>query len=124
MPPLEAPALAALLADLPDVLPEERFETLWETPSFRLERILSHGQATPEGDWYDQAWDEWVLLLQGAARLVVEGQPDPVVLRPGAALWLPAHCRHRVEWTPADRVTVWLALHYFGESRAADADNS
>jgi hypothetical protein len=39
--------MASLLADLPDDLPEERFETLLETPAFRLERILSQGHATP-----------------------------------------------------------------------------
>jgi cupin 2 domain-containing protein len=110
----EFPPLASLLADLPDTLPEERFETLLETPAFRLERILSLGHATPEGEWYDQERDEWVMLLQGEARLAVEGRSEAMVLKPGDAVLLPAHCRHRVEWTPSDRVTVWLALHFSG----------
>lgn len=102
----------SLLADLPADLPEERFETLLETPAFRLERILSLGHTTPEGEWYDQARDEWIMVVQGEARLALEGRTDPVDLHAGDTLLLPAHCRHRVEWTPTDRITVWLALHY------------
>jgi len=102
----------ALLAGLPENLPEERFEVLLETPAFRLERILSKGHATPEGQWYDQDWHEWVLLLQGQARLAIEGREGETFLQPGDSVLLPAHCRHRVEWTPSDRITVWLALHY------------
>jgi cupin 2 domain-containing protein len=106
--------MASLLADLPDDLPEERFETLLETPAFRLERILSQGHATPEGDWYDQDRDEWVMLLQGQARLAIEGRAEEIVMNPGDAVLLPAHCRHRVAWTPPGRITVWLALHFSG----------
>jgi cupin 2 domain-containing protein len=102
----------SLLADLPDTLPEERFETLLETPGLRLERILSLGHATPEGEWYDQDRDEWVMLLRGEARLRLEGRADEFAMRPGDAVRLPAHCRHRVEWTTPGEVTVWLALHY------------
>jgi|GEM_PF-44232 len=109
---------SALLADLPEDLPEERFDVLLETPVFRLERILSKGHATPEGQWYDQDWHEWVLLLQGQARLAIEGR-DEAFLQPGDALLLPAHCRHRVNWTPEDTITVWLALHY-GRSFASE----
>lgn len=105
-------SVASLLADLPETLPEERFETLLETPTFRLERILSLGHATPEGQWYDQDRDEWVVLLQGRARLSIEGRAEEIALNSGDAVLLPAHCRHRVEWTPSDRITVWLALHY------------
>ncbi len=107
---------AALLEGLPSHLPEERFETLLETPAFRLERILSKGHATPPGEWYDQAWDEWVMLLQGEAKLAVEGRDEAIALKPGDAFRLPAHCRHRVEWTPPDRITVWLALHFSSET--------
>ena len=106
--------VASLVADFPEALPEERFETLLETPAFRLERILSLGHATPAGEWYDQERDEWVLLLRGAARLAIEGR-DMAALFPGDALLLPAHCRHRVEWTDPGQVTVWLALHFSGD---------
>jgi cupin 2 domain-containing protein len=111
IPPMFVPT-ASLLADLPEILPEERFETLLETAGFRLERILSQGHATPEGEWYDQDWDEWVMLLQGAARLTIEGRAGELAMKPGDTVLLPARCRHRVEWTISGQVTVWLALHY------------
>lgn len=69
------------------------------------------GQATPEGIWYDQSTDEWVLLLQGSAKLHIEGQIDLVSMKAGDSLWLPAHSRHRVEWTDPHNSSIWLALH-------------
>lgn len=92
-------------------LDEEFFETLLQRPGVRVERIVSRGQTTPAGEWYDQAWDEWVLLLAGEALLQLDGENAPRRLRPGDSLLLPAHCRHRVAWTAADEQTVWLALH-------------
>lgn len=77
-----------------------------------MERIVSTGQTTPDGQWYDQNADEWVMLLSGAARLRIDGQQDPIAMRPGDCLNLPAGVRHRVEWTDPDRETVWLAIHY------------
>jgi len=103
-----------LLADIPAALPEELFQTVLATPNFRVERIVSHGHRSPEGFWYDQATDEWVLLVSGSARLLFEGQP-PVDLVPGAYVHIPAHRRHRVDWTDPDRPTVWLAIHFYAE---------
>lgn len=77
----------------------------------RLLRIVSHGQATPPGEWWDQPDDEWVVLLAGGAGLLIEGEAGPRVLGPGDWLHLPAGLRHRVEWTAAGQATVWLALH-------------
>jgi cupin 2 domain-containing protein len=91
---------------------EEIFETLLETDRFRLERIISTGQATPAGIWYDQERHEWVALLSGKAGLLIEGEREPRVMKPGDHVVIPARCRHRVEWTDPDRETVWLALHY------------
>lgn len=102
-----------LLAALPPDRGKEVFEALLQAPGVKLERIVSRGQATPAGEWYDQAWDEWVAVLAGAARLRVE-EPDGEAeydLGPGDALLLPARCRHRVTWTDPERATVWLALH-------------
>lgn len=88
----------------------EVFETLLARPatSFELERIVSHGQATPAGEWYDQAWEEWVLLLQGQAEL---GWADGSRTRLGTgdSLLIEAHRRHRVEMTSPD--CIWLAVH-------------
>lgn len=104
-----------LFRDLP-VGPEaqERIERVLTRPGLRVERIVSTGQASPPGFWYDQAEHEWVLLLRGRAQLSVD-TPDgqqAVCLTPGDSLELPAHCRHRVEATCADPPTLWLALYW------------
>lgn len=101
-----------LFADLPTRIPQERHDRLLETPAFRVERIVSTGHATPAGEWYDQDGDEWVMVLRGSAGLRLEGEREPRVMRPGDHVVIPAHRRHRVEWTDADGPTVWLALHY------------
>lgn len=90
---------------------EESFEELLKTPNLRVERIVSTGQSSPEGFWFDQDQNEWVIVLRGAARLRFE--PDEVVeLRPGSYVNIPAHKRHRVDWTDPHQPTVWLAIHY------------
>jgi cupin 2 domain-containing protein len=53
-----------------------------------------------------------VLVLAGSATLRVEGESEPIVLGAGDSLLLPAHVRHRVEWTDPSVSTVWVALHY------------
>ena len=88
------------------------FEQLLNGRQFRLERITSSGRSTPQGQWYNQENDEWVVLLTGAARLRLEDPDETLDLRAGDYLNIPAHRRHRVEWTDPARPTVWLALHY------------
>jgi len=95
-----------------DRVKDEIFEALLKTDHFALERIISSGQATPPGQWYDQPKDEWVILLKGSAGLLFEGQEDIMVLHPGDYVHILAHQRHRVEWTDGKQRTVWLALHY------------
>ena len=90
---------------------EERFDTLRERPGVRIERIVSTGQSSPPGFWYDQPGDEFVVLLSGAARLRFETDDVVVDLGPGDWLEIPAHARHRVEATQAEPPTVWLAVH-------------
>jgi cupin 2 domain-containing protein len=92
--------------------PNEQISTLLATTHMRLERIVSHAHASPEGKWYDQDWDEWVIVLKGSAGLLFEGESTPRVLGPGDYLVIPAHLRHRVAWTDAGEPTVWLAVHY------------
>ena len=101
-----------ILGELPDARGKEIFETIVEREGVRIERIVSHGQATPEGEWYDQEWDEWVLVLAGQAGLLIEGEAEPRLLGPGDYIDLPARCRHRVVWTAPDEPTVWLAVHW------------
>jgi cupin 2 domain-containing protein len=102
----------SLLRDLPaGAEAAERFEDLLTRPGVRIERIVSSGQSTPPGEWLDQAWDEWVLVVAGRAGLTLEGAA-PATLTPGDHVLIPAHRRHRVDWT--ETPTVWLAVHFAG----------
>jgi cupin 2 domain-containing protein len=101
-----------LFSGLPAKLTHELFETLVQAPGARLERIVSLGQATPPGEWYDQDTNEWVVVLRGLAALRFEDEAEPRVLRPGDWIDIRAHRRHRVEWTARGEPTIWLALFY------------
>ena len=90
----------------------ELLETLVGAPGVRIERIVSTGQGTPAGEWYDQDTDEWVVLLTGRAGLRSESEAAARVLGPGDWVHIPAHTRHRVEWTDTAEPTVWLAVHH------------
>lgn len=100
-----------LLSNLPASLRDEHFDTLLARPGLRIERIVSTGQASAPGFWYDQPQHEWVCVIAGAAAVLIEGEAAPRVLTSGDWLEIPAHVRHRVEWTDADSPTVWLAAH-------------
>ncbi len=104
-----------LFSELPKKSGEELFQTLVETPHFLFETIVSDGHTTPDDEWYDQERDEWVMLLTGAAGLRFQNNPEIVELNPGDSIVIPAHVRHRVEWTDNGCKTVWLALHYHGD---------
>ncbi|HLI22263.1 MAG TPA: cupin domain-containing protein [Stellaceae bacterium] len=101
-----------LFANVPKRLAAEQFRALLAAPNLRIERIVSTGQATPEGEWLDQSQGEWVMLLRGAARLRFEGEDKPRLLKAGDYVNIPPHCRHRVEWTTPREPTIWLAVHY------------
>jgi cupin 2 domain-containing protein len=100
-----------LLAALPERKAEEQIDLLVEGAGVRIERIVSTGQASPAGFWYDQPDDEFVVLLTGAARLRFEEGDVTVDIKPGDWVEIPAHVRHRVEATRAEPATVWLAVH-------------
>ena len=104
------------LSNLFDAVPadrrEEQFLSLVESSHVKIERIISFGQASPPGFWYDQARAEWVLVLTGAAAVRFENEPEARILRSGDFLLVPARQRHRVEWTQKDEATMWLAVHY------------
>ncbi len=101
-----------LLDDLPDGRSDEVTEILVAAPGVRIKRIVSLGQASPPGFWYDQPQAEFVLLLAGAARLRFEDEPADRTLRPGDGFDIAPHRRHRVAWTDPVRPTVWLAVFY------------
>ncbi|WP_415888466.1 cupin domain-containing protein [Neptuniibacter sp. SY11_33] len=101
------------LYDLSGSGPEsEKFDPLFSTDQLRIERIISHAHATPAGEWYDQAWDEWVIVISGSAGLRTENPDKEFTLNAGDSYCFPAHQRHRVEWTDPDQPTIWLAVHY------------
>ena len=99
-----------ILSPLPVIGVDEAVATLLKGNGVRLERIVSHGQASPAGFWYDQDESEWVLVVAGRARLTVEGEAESRELHAGDSLFLPAHCRHRIAWTDPDQPTVWLTV--------------
>lgn len=100
-----------LFASLPEDLSEEVFEDLVHSDSVRIERIVSQGHRSPESGWYDQDESEWVIVLQGAARLLFEGGREES-LGAGDFINIPAHTRHRVSWTDPASPTIWLAVFY------------
>lgn len=106
------PTAPNIFADLPDHLSEELFTTLLSAGHVRIERIVSQGQASPPGFWYDSPQHEWVLLLRGGARLRFEGDETLLELNPGDHVHIRAHQKHRVEWTAPDGQTIWLAVHH------------
>ena len=102
----------SLRSDLPQrPLADEMVDLFLERRGVRIERIVSTGQVTPDGQWYDQETDEWVLVVEGAARLRIEGEETDRELNEGDWILLPARCHHRVTWTRAAPPTVWLAIH-------------
>lgn len=109
---------ANLYASLPAPGNEEEFLELFRRPGLKVERIISTGQASPAGYWYDQTQWEWVVLLSGAARLRFEDEAAARELSPGDCLAIAPHRRHRVDWTAPGECTVWLALHYWENGEA------
>jgi cupin 2 domain-containing protein len=101
-----------LYSQLPDHPGAEEFMELLNRPGVRIERIVSTGQASPPGFWYEQPEGEWVLLLSGAALLRFSDESAPRSLKPGDFLDIARNRRHRVEWTDPRQPTVWLAVHY------------
>jgi cupin 2 domain-containing protein len=100
-----------LIANIPADLPDERFDTLVESGAVTIERIVSKGHASPVEGWYEQDRNEWVLLVQGGARLVFADGRE-MRMAPGDWLEIPARQKHRVAWTDPAQETVWLAVHY------------
>lgn len=96
---------------LPADLDAEVFENLVQSERVRIERIISRGHGSPVSGWYDQAQDEWVLVLRGEA-VIAYASGEKVNLAAGDHINIPAHTRHRVDWTTPETETVWLAVHY------------
>lgn len=91
----------------------EQFETILERGNAKIERIISSGQCTPEGEFYDQSQDEWVMVLKGRAVVSFIDSGERFEMAAGDYLFIPSHVRHRVEYTSPGEVTLWLALHLY-----------
>lgn len=102
-----------IFSELPAQLPTELFQTLAENPHVKIERIISQGQASPPDFWYDQVHAEWVILLQGHARLQFAKDRTIITLTAGDYLFIPAHEKHRVDWTDPATISIWLAIHLY-----------
>lgn len=87
---------------------EEQFKLLLKLPNCRIDRIVSAGHSSPEGFWYDQENDEWIMLVQGEATLEMEEKQ--VEMKTGDYLFLPKNCKHRVKSTSVDPVCIWLCV--------------
>mgnify|MGYP004543647903 CR=1 FL=1 len=109
--PRHKPEIANLLMALPDARSNEVFTDLLTRPGFRVERIVSRGQSTPDDQPMVQDRDEWVLLLEGAAGIRIEDS-EVVSLAPGDHLLIPRGQPHWVAWSAKDRPSVWLAVHF------------
>ena len=104
-----------LLRELPAALPEEAIDVLATSSHVRIERIVSHGHASPDGFWYDQAEAEWVVVLQGWGEIGFADGSSRRLL-PGDHLLIPAHQRHRVVATADNEPTIWLAVFMQGDA--------
>ena len=101
-----------IFAGIPNEVDKEIVEELVKERNVRIERIVSQGQASPPGFWYDQEEHEWVVMLSGKAGIQLEGQSEILSLSPGDFIRIPPHRKHRVEWTDATNETVWLAVFW------------
>jgi cupin 2 domain-containing protein len=101
----------SLFRNLPNATEEERLEELCRSRSFRIERIVSGGQVSPADFWFDQLDDEWVILVQGEAKISLVDPDETIHLSAGDWLMIHAHRKHRVVATSRQPVTIWLAVH-------------
>lgn len=103
----------SLFSGLPrSTMKNEQFLELLRRLGLRIERIVSTGHCSPPDFWYDQPDGEWVLLVQGAARLRFADEATARELTSGDYVDIAPHRRHRVDWTTPEQPTIWLAVHY------------
>jgi cupin 2 domain-containing protein len=100
-----------IFKDIPENLSSEVFEDLKKSKNIKIERIISKGHSSPEVGWYEQAQNEWVIVLKGAAILAFDNKPD-IKLSQGDYLNIAAHQKHKVNWTTSEEETIWLAIHF------------
>ena len=97
--------------NIPSNIPEEIIEILIDSDQLKVERIISKGHVSPKDFWYDQDKNEFVILLKGSAKLLFEND-EQIILSAGDYIIIPAHKKHRVEWTDPETETIWFAIFY------------
>jgi len=100
-----------IFVNLPAADKREAFRVLAKGRNFKIERIVSCGQATPKNKWLCQKQAEWVMVLKGRARLLFKQEKRKISLKSGDYLFIPANTLHRIEWTSRKQKTIWLAIH-------------
>ena len=91
--------------------PQELLETLLDNEKVLIEKVVSTGQVSPPGEWYDQDRDEWLIVLQGEGELSYE-DGSRIKLTIGDYLFIPAHQKHRVEYTSIEPPCIWLTIFF------------
>jgi len=101
-----------VFSNIPRYIDDEVFDTILASSDCEIKRIISKGNHSPSNYWYDQNKNEWVMVLKGAAVLKFKNSKKIVEMMAGDYVHIPAHCKHRVEWTDPDVETIWLAVYY------------
>ncbi|WP_337865277.1 cupin domain-containing protein [Ignavibacterium sp.] len=99
------------LSNIPTNISQEIIETIISSEHIRIERIISMGHSSPENFWYDQLENEWVLLLEGKAMIKFDDE-SVITLHKGDYILIPAHQKHRVEWSDPEHRTIWLTIFF------------
>ncbi len=107
------PVINNIFSRLPKTIPDELFQTLYSKGPIKIERIISQGHCSCVDQWYDQIQDEWIMLLEGQAKLQFKNELTTIILNPGDYLFIPAHAKHHVHWTDPEIKTIWLAIHIY-----------
>lgn len=91
---------AALENELTDILYEDEY--------IRIERIVSMGQASPDGFIYDQSDDEFVSVVEGKAGLLLTEENREINLNCGDSFMIKAGVKHKVIYTSCP--CIWLCV--------------
>ena len=85
----------------------ETFTALFEHKNIKINRVVS--SAHLDDTLYTQEEDEWLVLLEGEATLLLDDEEKK--LKKGDTLFIPAKTPHRVLQTQSG--TLWLTVHIF-----------
>ncbi len=88
---------------------DEVADTLYFSQNTKVERIISMGHKSPDGFWYNQSEDEFVILVQGSAKLEFENNEE-ICLEKGDSLLIPAYKKHRIIYTSINPQCIWICI--------------